>query len=84
MRAMLVRRRYEEMLTECECCRDMLPLNETVWLVCDNCRAWVAPCCALAVGELIICKGCDDPELTEELWAAELAEEMYELYGEVV
>ena len=59
-------------------------LNETLWLTCDACRASVAPCCARMLGELVICKGCGDPEMTEELWAAELAEEMYELYGEVV
>lgn len=76
--------RYEATLEPCGNCGDLLPPNETVWLTCDNCKAVVGPCCAEAVGELIICKGCDDPELTEELWAAELAEEKYELYGEVV
>lgn len=59
-------------------------LNETLWLTCDACRASVAPCCARMLGELVICAGCEDPELTAERWAEELATENYELHGETV
>lgn len=76
--------RYEASLEPCGCCRDMLPLNETVWLTCDACKASVAPCCARMLGELVVCAGCEDPELTAERWAEELATEAYELHGEVV
>lgn len=76
--------RYEASLEPCGNCGAKYELNETIWLTCDNCKAVVGPCCAEMLGELVICKGCGDPEMTEELWAAELAEENYELHGEVV